>query len=227
MHAIWFFCSGICHQLPEHSLHFQGLPLPLCARCSGLFVGFALGLLWCRLLGGARRAGFPRWGTLGVLGLLLLIWVVDGVNSFASMIGSEPWLYDSSNALRLGTGMAAGIALGSVFWPVLQFVLWADADPRPGLQSPLQLLPALLSGALIGAMMWFLPESPYWLWLSFVAGSALLTFVSANGALVILLLGREGTLSRARQAIPYWLFGLLAFVLETGAIAVVRRLMIG
>ena len=33
----------ICHQLPERSFHLQGIQLPVCARCIGLYGGAAAG----------------------------------------------------------------------------------------------------------------------------------------------------------------------------------------
>jgi uncharacterized membrane protein len=33
----------ICHQLPDRSFHLQGIQLPVCARCFGLYGGAAVG----------------------------------------------------------------------------------------------------------------------------------------------------------------------------------------
>ena len=32
----------ICHQMPERSFHLGGLQIPVCARCLGIYAGFAL-----------------------------------------------------------------------------------------------------------------------------------------------------------------------------------------
>ena len=32
----------ICHQLPERSFHLGGFQIPVCARCLGIYAGFAL-----------------------------------------------------------------------------------------------------------------------------------------------------------------------------------------
>lgn len=37
--------ASLCHQLPERSIQLWGNPLAVCARCSGLYFGFWLGLL--------------------------------------------------------------------------------------------------------------------------------------------------------------------------------------
>ena len=37
--------ASLCHQLPERSIQVWGSPLAVCARCSGLYFGFWIGLL--------------------------------------------------------------------------------------------------------------------------------------------------------------------------------------
>jgi uncharacterized membrane protein len=52
--AHWFafvvYAGGslICHQRPERSFHLFGLPMAVCARCVGLYVGAAIvAACWC------------------------------------------------------------------------------------------------------------------------------------------------------------------------------------
>ena len=35
----------VCHQRPERSFHVAGVQLPVCARCTGLYVSGAAGAL--------------------------------------------------------------------------------------------------------------------------------------------------------------------------------------
>ena len=37
--------SAVCHQLPERSFHLWSVQMPVCARCTGIYVGAALGAL--------------------------------------------------------------------------------------------------------------------------------------------------------------------------------------
>jgi len=39
------FFGAVCHQMPERSFYLLGHPLGVCARCAGLYAGFAAGLL--------------------------------------------------------------------------------------------------------------------------------------------------------------------------------------
>jgi uncharacterized membrane protein len=49
--ALSYLAGGaICHQQPVRSFHVAGVPMPICARCAGLYagglLGLALGLAW-------------------------------------------------------------------------------------------------------------------------------------------------------------------------------------
>jgi uncharacterized membrane protein len=50
----------ICHQLPERSFHIDGVQLPVCARCLGIYAGAAVVTLWAWLApAGAYRLIAP------------------------------------------------------------------------------------------------------------------------------------------------------------------------
>jgi len=43
--GIYAFFSTVCHQEPDRCFFFGGRPLAVCARCTGLYTGFWMGLL--------------------------------------------------------------------------------------------------------------------------------------------------------------------------------------
>ena len=51
--------SHLCHQMPERSFHLAGHPLAVCARCTGLYLGFALGVCLYPLIRSLRRTETP------------------------------------------------------------------------------------------------------------------------------------------------------------------------
>ncbi|HEV2861379.1 MAG TPA: DUF2085 domain-containing protein [Pyrinomonadaceae bacterium] len=51
--------GAACHQMPERAFHLWGLPMAVCARCFGLYVGAAAGALCCPALRGLARREAP------------------------------------------------------------------------------------------------------------------------------------------------------------------------
>jgi hypothetical protein len=47
--------AAVCHQRPDRSFHWVGVQLPVCARCTGVYIGAAVGALAWLLLGGLSR----------------------------------------------------------------------------------------------------------------------------------------------------------------------------
>lgn len=103
---IYAAASIVCHQRPERSFTLGGASLPVCARCTGLYVGalVAGGLLLVR---GRTHGGDPATDASrgrAVLGLGLLPNLLTLVAEWST--GSAP-----SNALRAAAGAALGLAV--------------------------------------------------------------------------------------------------------------------
>ncbi len=125
--AHWFG-SAVCDQLYAHSYNFAGVTLPLCARCSGLYLGALLTLsfhAWRR----PRAIEMPRPWMLTALVLFFFAWAGDGVNSFLSAIPAAPHLYPPANLLRLITGTLMGITVGSLVFVMFNTCVWSAPNP--------------------------------------------------------------------------------------------------
>src|SRR5207244_1913238 len=59
--------SGICAQLPTHSFYPGGQELPLCARNTGIYLGFIVTLLTLYATGRGRAQRLPPWPIIVVL----------------------------------------------------------------------------------------------------------------------------------------------------------------
>lgn len=53
----------VCHQIPERAFYLEGHPFAVCARCTGIYFGFAAGLLLYPLVRSLRRGDAParKW----------------------------------------------------------------------------------------------------------------------------------------------------------------------
>lgn len=60
--AVYQLGSIVCHQRPERSFHLASFPMPVCARCTGIYAGAAVAsvatTLWLRV--SARQAAAAR-----------------------------------------------------------------------------------------------------------------------------------------------------------------------
>jgi uncharacterized membrane protein len=63
--AVVYVAAGhVCHQHPERSFHLDGHRMPVCARCTGLYLAAPLGLagmLFMRRRDGADDRTYRRW----------------------------------------------------------------------------------------------------------------------------------------------------------------------
>jgi len=52
--------SHVCHQAPERSFHIAGYPLAVCARCTGLYLGFAAAVAVYPVITSLKRTNTPE-----------------------------------------------------------------------------------------------------------------------------------------------------------------------
>jgi uncharacterized membrane protein len=196
-----FFGHGFCHQLPERSFESGGLVFPVCARDTGIYLGFLCALLAAFIIYARkphRPADLPPAPWLVVLALLVVPMALDGVTSY---LGLRP----TTNTIRYVTGFLTGTAAASLVAPLL-FALRRDAAPRERIFArPSQALSHLALALLFGAA--FLlgfpllgPVSP------FVTAAALLVTLASLDLVLLTLSARFSP----RHRFAHWLF-LLAF----------------
>lgn len=92
----------VCHQRPERSFHAAGAQFPVCARCTGIYLGACAGAWW---LLGRRRPCQPAMAR-GFLGVALLL-------NLASV--ALEWIgLDPGNPGRAAAGVLLGYAAASL-----------------------------------------------------------------------------------------------------------------
>ena len=127
LHALGY---AVCHQLEERSFCIHGICSPLCARCTGMYLGALLSLGYQAFQG--RKAKFPPVWVIVVLAILFGWFGVDGVNSFPHFIPGFTGLYQPTNLLRLITGMGVGLGIGTVLYALFNRTTWSNwVDESP------------------------------------------------------------------------------------------------
>ena len=103
--------SLVCHQIPERSFHLAGAQLPVCARCTGLYLGGALGLVFWATTIWRRRAPWSNWSALTAL-------AVSGAPTALTVATAWLGVADPPNVWRamfaVPLGAIAGCVVGAV-----------------------------------------------------------------------------------------------------------------
>lgn len=121
---------AVCHRIDVRSFHIGNIQLPLCARCSGMYLGAMVGLIYQSVIS-RRRIGTPSWQIIVPTSIFVLLFVVDGLNSFISLFSDGAGLYQPNNSLRLLTGTGMGLAIAVALVPAFNATAWKMIDPRP------------------------------------------------------------------------------------------------
>lgn len=205
--------SGICAQLPTHSFYPGGQQLPLCARNTGIYLGFAIGVIALFARGLGRAARMPKgWVALVLLGGIGLMGI-DGVNSLFLDLGL-PHLYQPSNLLRLATGLLTGTAMAAFLVPVVNGILWRDYDGRAAYGSVRYLL--MLAPFLVLA---FFGAATQWAWLLYpialLSSAAVVVALSLiNLTFILTFSGRIERFARYVQVAPIFTLAVACAILE-------------
>ncbi|AGP40876.1 DUF2085 domain-containing protein [Sorangium cellulosum] len=93
--------APLCHRMPERSLALEGVVMPLCSRCAGIFAGVAAGAAIAR----------PRLAMAAWRPILIALSALMALDVATQDLGLRPpW-----HATRLATGLAFGYAVTAGF----------------------------------------------------------------------------------------------------------------
>ena len=217
---------AVCHRISSHSFILGERPLPLCARCTGMYLGGLMTLIYYTLR--RPRAGlYPSRRYLIVFGLFGLMWALDGLNSYMYFFPSAPHLYPPSNTLRVATGTLVGISLATLVYPIFNQSMWREWRPVPVLRDKRELLELLGLGTVLVALV--LSGNPLILYplalLSSLGVLALLTVIYATLAVTVLRL--ENRANAWRDLTVPLISGLTLAVIQIALISVGRYFFIG
>ncbi len=228
-----FFGHGLCHQLPGHSYVIGGVQLPLCARCSGIYLGALLALVWYVVRGKGTSATLPQMPILLAMLTSFVFLGIDGINSYVnftvntmggSLLGLGP-VYEPQNLARILTGMFLGITIATLLLSVVNSALWEHPSPRPLVSGWGELAAMLGTGVMVA-----LAVNAQVAWtaqpISLLIGLGLLAvFLSMNMLVTTTLLGREGKGQGLLSLAPAALLALGLALVELSLLAGLRTVL--
>lgn len=210
---------AICHRIPERSFFLNGRQLPLCARCTGTFLGVMVGLTTMLILGRRRASRMPPLVVLGLLVMFTGFWAFDGLNSYLTFFPGAPNLYEPRNWLRLTTGLLNGLTLIILVVPIFNFTVWNEPSRERVIKNVLELLAIL---PVIALLVWIIQAQVDFLLYPVAILSTLgvlVMLIVVNAMVATIVLRREGYARTWRQVlVPLTVGAALAILQMTGMV---------
>jgi uncharacterized membrane protein len=220
---------AVCHRIGERSFHIGDYQLPLCARCSGMYLGAVTGLVF-QSIAGWKRLKIPRWSILVVLAIFFIAFGIDGSNSYLYLLKQVspgilpkiPNIYIPNNTLRLLTGSGMGLDIAVMLFPAFNQTVWVDGKDKPAINGWKTF--GLLLGIQVILDLLVLTQSPVVLYplaiISVLGVWILLTMV--YGMLWVMIMGQDNKYSKIQQLWLPLLAGLTVAMIQTAGIDLLR-----
>jgi uncharacterized membrane protein len=218
---------AVCHRIDARSFHLGDRQFPLCARCSGMYLGALLGLVYQLVQG--RRGSLPSTKTNIFLGLLVVAFGIDGANSFLHFFPNVAGIYTPANWSRLVTGTGMGIAMSAMLMPTFHQTVWKTWDTRPALGSFRQIGGLVALSALLVVIILAANGNAVILFpLSLLSSLSVLVILSMVYTMILIMLARaDNTFEKLRQIWMAILGGFCIALLQIALFDLVRFLATG
>jgi len=105
---------SVCHQLPERTLLLGSILMPVCSRCSGIYIGFLFTIVFLFISFRKKESDLPPVYVIIIAIVFILSAVVDGILSYLGY-------YETNNIIRLATGYMFGAGISIIIYPVFVF----------------------------------------------------------------------------------------------------------
>ena len=110
------FTSLICHKQPLRCFEVGEKTLPLCTRCTGIYVGFLIAYLFLWIISAKKRILRLSKNVIIVSLLMLFVFITDSLFSFKGIL-------DLGNNIKFFIGLLGGASLGSFAFGILNYSL--------------------------------------------------------------------------------------------------------
>lgn len=223
---------AVCHRIDIRSFNLGLRQFPLCARCTGQYLGAIVGIFYQALFA-QRRSGFPPKRVTGLSIIFFLAYAIDGLNSylylppFLKVFPGIPHLYEPSNVMRLFTGTGMGLIIALVLYPAFVGSVTMDPDMKPAIGNLKSMV--FVSGSAILVDFLILTGSNLVLYpvALISAGGVILLLTMAYTIVVIRLFFKENQISRISQVLLPLTFGFTIAIAQIAIFDLIRFIITG
>jgi uncharacterized membrane protein len=221
---------AVCHRIAARSFQIGNVPLPLCARCTGMYLGAVTGMVF-QYIRGRKHSKAPGWGIIAVLGVFVIAFGIDGLNSYLyllkeirpGILPQIPNIYIPNNTLRLLTGSGMGLGIAAMLFPAFNQSIWTDYDDTQASLTGWKGF-GLLLGIQVIIDLLVLTQSPFVLYpvalISVLGVLVLLTMVYT--IVWVMITGQENKYTKMRQLWLPLLAGFTITMIQTFGIDMLR-----
>lgn len=217
---------AVCHRIDLRSLHIADRQMSLCTRCTGMYLGAVLALIY-QFLHAGKRSGMPIRSVQITLGIAVLAFAVDGINSYISIFPGAPTLYMPNNTLRILTGTGMGITIATVLYPAFNQTIWRDAETQPVFRRFIDFVVIPILGLITALLV--LTENPLILYpLSIVSASGVLLILTITYSMALMIIfKKEQQYKKIVQALIPMTGGFTLAIIQIALIDILRLLLTG
>lgn len=200
---IYFFIGSlVCHQIPERTIFINDMPLPFCARDTGINLGIFIALIYCIVRGKLKADKVPSTKISLLLVMLTVPMMVDAGSSYLM-------IRQTNNLIRLMTGLFFGMPIVLFLLPAANYKVYGTNKLKI-IDSYLDLILLSFINILIGFIILKFGVPAWWI-VSTASLVGLVFIITRLGYTVVKLLNVGKTKTRIiySLAITMIVFGLL------------------
>lgn len=217
---------AVCHRIEARSFFLDDRPLPLCARCSGMYLGAVAGIFF-QFIFYPRKGGMPGWKTGIPFMIFVLAFGFDGLNSYLHLFPGIHGAYEPQNWLRLITGTGMGLSIAAILTPAFNQSVWKKWDPQSIYTSWKVYAGLIASGFAVSSLM--LINNPFFRYpLALVSSAGVILVLGLVYAIIwLMVFHKDNQAENWRDLIIPLCGGLLTAFIQIGAIDWLRYLLTG
>jgi len=166
----FFLGGGLCHQRIERTFKIDSLNMPVCSRCTGIYLGIFLSLITIILLERKIKGKLPSLKIMLVsVGTILIM----GADVTLSAMG----IIESSNIIRFITGFTAGWFIALLLFSIANNAMFKKLVKRNYLDNYKKFIIWIVAGIALATLYIFTYQYIIVLWAA-VAVLGLIAFVT-------------------------------------------------